>query len=154
MNLEDWKESGWLREHKTSAQEIKGIMALVERDITDAERKEISTDWRFNIAYNACLQLVTALLYASGYGAGRGESKHYRTIQALPLILGSEFVPVKDYLDSCRRKRNISEYDAAGMISEKEAEDLLTAARKLKDHVENWLERYHPVEPGGTPVKY
>jgi hypothetical protein len=79
MSLEVWKNSGWLRRHKTSAKEISGLMTLVERDLTDAAREEISTDWRFNIAYNASLQLATAVLYASGYRAGKGESKHYRT---------------------------------------------------------------------------
>jgi hydrogenase/urease accessory protein HupE len=73
MNLEAWKESGWLREHETTAKEISGIMALVERDLTDASREEISTDWRFNIAYNAGLQLATVVLYASGYRAGMGK---------------------------------------------------------------------------------
>ena len=75
---------------------LPNLMALVQRDLTDAAREEISTDWRFNIAYNAGLQLATVVLYASGYRAGRGESKHYRTIQALPLIMGKEFMPVSN----------------------------------------------------------
>ena len=144
MSLEVWKDSGWLREHETSAKEISGLMALVERDLTDAAREEISTDWRFNNAYNAGLQLATAVLCASGYRAGRDESKHYRTIQALPLNMGPEFVPVKDYLDNCRRKRNVSEYDTAGTVSEKESNELLRTAQRLKDQVENWLEENHP----------
>jgi hypothetical protein len=132
MSLEGWKDSGWLREHETSAKEISGLMALVERDLTDAAREEISTDWRFNIAYNAGLQLATAVLYASGYRAGKGESKHYRTIQALPLIMGPEFLPVKDYLDNCRRKRNVNEYDRAGTVSEKETHELLEDRTKVE----------------------
>jgi hypothetical protein len=60
------------------------------------------------------------------------------------LIMGPEFVSVKDYLDNCRRKRNVSEYDTAGAVSEKEANELLRTAVKLKDHVENWLEENHP----------
>jgi hypothetical protein len=73
-----------------------------------------------------------------------GESKHYRTIQALPLIMGPEFQPMKDYLDNCRRKRNITEYDTAGTVSEKEANQLPVTAQGLKDQVENWLEKTHP----------
>ena len=42
MSLERWTENGWLREYKTSAQEVANILALVERDLTDAEREEIS----------------------------------------------------------------------------------------------------------------
>lgn len=144
MSLERWTENGWLREYKTSAQEVANILALVARDLTDAEREEISNDWRFNIAYNAGLQLATIVLYAAGYRAGRGEGKHYRVIQALPLAMGSELSPKRDYFDNCRRKRNVSEYDAAGTISAKEAGDLLQIVREFKIEVENWLKQNHP----------
>jgi hypothetical protein len=123
MSLELWKRNGWLREYKTSIREIASLLTLVERDLNDAAREEISTDWQFNIAFNAGLQLATVVLYAAGYRAGRGESKHYRVIQALPLVMGPQFSTIRDYLDNCRRKRNVSEYDAAGTISEKESEE-------------------------------
>ena len=74
MSLEIWKNNGWLREHETSPQEVAGILELVERDLTDASRPEISTDWRFNIAYNARLQLATLALYVAGYRTGRGKA--------------------------------------------------------------------------------
>ena len=144
MSLERWTENSWLREYKTSAQEVANILALVERDLTDAEREEISNDWRFNIAYNAGLQLATIVLYAAGYRAGRGESKHYRVIQALPLVMGSQFSPKRDYFDNCRRKRNVSEYDAVGTISAKEAGDLLQIVQEFKIEVESWLTQNHP----------
>jgi hypothetical protein len=38
------------------------------------------------IAYKAGLQLATVVFSASAYWVGRGESKHYRVIQALPCI--------------------------------------------------------------------
>lgn len=143
MSLEVWVKNGWLREHKTSPQEVAGILDLVERDLSDASRAEISTDWRFNIAYNAGLQLATLVLYVAGYRTGRGESKHFRVIQALPLVLGQEFVAARDYLDNCRRKRNVSEYDTAGTISVKEADDLLRTVRELKAKIEHWLLKNH-----------
>jgi hypothetical protein len=95
MSLDVWKTNGWLREYITSKKEITNLLRLVERDITDAYRQEISTDWRFNIAYNAGLQLATLVLFASGYRTGRGESKHYRVIQALPLVMGNNFNVIK-----------------------------------------------------------
>ena len=82
MSLEGWKDSGWLREHETSAKEISGLMALVERDLTDAAREEISTDWRFNIAYNAGLQLATTVLSAAGYRAGKLSKSRIQTTVA------------------------------------------------------------------------
>jgi uncharacterized protein (UPF0332 family) len=145
MSLELWEKNGWLREHKTSPQEINGILSLVERDIEDASREVISIDWQFNIAYNAGLQLATLSLLAAGYRAGRGESKHYRVIQALPLVMGEQYSTLRNYLDNCRRKRNVSEYDAVGTISEKEAEDLLQTVKEFKIAVESWLKKNHPV---------
>lgn len=144
MSLELWKRNCWLREYKTSVREIASLLTLVERDLNDAAREEISTDWQFNIAFNAGLQLATVVLYAAGYRAGRGESKHYRVIQALPLVMGPQFSTIKDYLDNCRRKRNVSEYDAAGTISEKESEELLRTVREFKIKVEGWLKKNRP----------
>jgi len=144
MSLDAWKTNGWLREYSTSKQEISDLLGLVGRDLKDAARQEISTDWRFNIAYNAGLQLATLILFAAGYKTGRGESKHYRVIQALPLVMGSNFNVVRDYLDNCRRKRNVSEYDAAGTISEKELNDMLALVMSFKNQVEEWLKKYHP----------
>ena len=116
----------------------------MERDLADSAREEISTDWRFNIAYNAGLQLATVALYASGYRAGRGESKHYRVIQALPSVMGKRFSSIAAYLDNCRRKRNVSEYDAVGTISQKEVEDLQRTVEQLKAEVEIWLKENYP----------
>ena len=144
MSLEIWIANGWLREYSTSANEVTNLLELVERDLIDASQQEISTDWRYNIAYNAGLQLATLVLYAAGYRTGRGESKHYRVIQALPLVLGNEFTTVRDYLDNCRRKRNVSEYDAAGTISEIELSDLLGVVKDFKKQVEEWLKENYP----------
>jgi hypothetical protein len=144
MTLESWQENGWLRPHNTSKQEVISILELVERDLADASKVEISKDWRFNIAYNAGLQLATLVLFISGYRTGRGEGKHYRIIQALPLVMGERFTITRDYLDNCRRKRNVCEYDAAGTISQKEAEDLLQTVTEFKIEVEKWLKQNHP----------
>ena len=43
----------------------------------------------------------------------------------------------------CRRKRNVSEYDAVGTVSEKEAEDLIAAVQEFKIDAEHWLRSHH-----------
>jgi len=88
MSLKLWLDNGWLRVHKTSKNEIENLLMIVERDLKDA-KEGISDDWRFGIAYNAALKLCAVLLYAEGFKAERN-LQHYRTIQALPHILGSE----------------------------------------------------------------
>lgn len=142
MTLQQWADNGWLTPHKTSAQEIANLLAIVERDLTDAAR-EISADARFGIAYNAALMLCTALLYAAGYRATR-TLQHYRTIQALPLILGPAYRAEANYLDTCRKKRHIAEYEYVGGTTEEDVTELVVTVRALRDKALAWLKQHHP----------
>ena len=142
MSLEQWAKNGWLRPHKSSRQEIANLLEIVDRDLKDAE-SNISSDWQFGIAYNAALKLCTILLHASGY---RPEQKlgHYRTVTALPLILGEEQNDNAEYLDVCRGKRNTVEYDAAGAVTRDEARELISFAKEMRQGVLDWLKKSHP----------
>lgn len=142
MSLKQWSDNGWLRPHTTSPQEIADLWAIVERDLADAEGN-ISADWRFGIAYNAALKLCTVLLHASGYRPEK-TLQHYRTIAAMPLVLGEDRKDDADYLETCRVKRNTVEYDMAGVATEQDAVELTDFARKLRRPVIEWLKKRHP----------
>ncbi len=142
MTLKNWLNNGWLRPHKTSIKEIADLLMIVERDLKDAEGG-ISDDWRFGIAYNAALKICTILLYAQGYRAEKN-LQHYRTIQALPLILGADRKADADYLNTCRAKRNIVEYDYIGAVSSDDADELIAFTKEFKKDVKEWLETNHP----------
>ena len=45
MSLGDWLRNSWLVEHKTSAEEIAGLLAIVERDLANAKVAGLSDDW-------------------------------------------------------------------------------------------------------------
>ena len=117
------------------------MLAIVERDLVDAEG-EISPDWRFGIAYNAALKLCTILVHASGYRPERA-LQHYRTIAALPLVLGDGRKDDADYLETCRTKRNIAEYETAGVATEKDASELVDFVKELRTDVLDWLKKHH-----------
>ena len=140
-SLRDWAESGWLRPHKTDKAEIAGLLGIVERDLGDA-RRDISADWRFGIAYNAALRLCTILLYAEGYRPERN-LQHHRTIQALGLILGPSRRADVEYLEVCRKKRNVIEYDAPGTVTVRDATELVAFVVELRDRVLAWLGERH-----------
>jgi hypothetical protein len=142
MTLKQWADNGWLESHGTSVEEIANLLAIVDRDLADAG-ESISPDWRFGIAYNAAQKLCTILLYAEGYRAAR-VLQHYRTIQALPLILGPGHQADAEYLDSCRKKRNIVEYDYVGGATEDEALELSAYVGELQEVVLGWLKQHHP----------
>jgi hypothetical protein len=142
MSLREFASKGWLRPHKTSKQEIADLLTIVDRDLRDATA-EISADWRFGIAYNAALKLCSILLHAEGYRAGQG-SHHMRTIATLPLNLQKRTKADADYLDACRRKRNIVEYDRAGGATDSEADELIEFVQELRKDVLSWLRTNHP----------
>ena len=142
MRLQQWKSNGWLQAHQTTPSQITDLLAIVDRDLEDSIR-DLSPDWQFGIAYNAALKLCTILLYASGYRPEKNLA-HYRTLAALPIILGSERKDDADYLDACRAKRNTAEYDAAGTVSQSEAQELRAFALELRTDVIAWLRANHP----------
>ncbi len=44
MSFELWKENGWLREHKTSVQEVAAILGLAEREDLLRAAKEFKVE--------------------------------------------------------------------------------------------------------------
>jgi len=142
MSLGDWLRNSWLVEHKTSREEIAGLLAIVERDLANAKVAGLSDDWRLSIAYNAALQAATAALAAAGYRAVR-EQHHYRTLQSLALTIGWP-APKVDRFDRFRKKRNIIGYESAGVVSEREAQEMHELATGLRNDVLAWLEKQHP----------
>jgi len=142
MTLSQWESNGWLRTEPTSRDEIANLLAIVDRDLQDS-RGPLSPDWQFGIAYNAALKLCTVLLRAEGYRPSHG-LQHYRTLMAMPLILGKSKTKNADYLDSCRKKRNTVEYDYVGGATEEDARELLDFTTQLRADVLTWLEDKHP----------
>lgn len=124
------------------------MLRIVERDLQDAAGS-ISADWQFGIAYNAALKLCTILLYASGYKPEKA-LQHYRTIQALPVILGSTYKEDAKYLDTCRNKRNTAEYDYAGVAGADDVDEIIDFVKELREAIIKWLKENHPQLLSGT----
>jgi len=142
MSLQDWLRNGWLTEHKSSKEEIAGLLGIIERDLGTSQNTSIPTDWRFAIAYNAALQVATAALAASGYRASR-ESHHYRTIHSLELTVGTDAMRIRS-LDAFRKKRNVSNYEMGGAVSDREVLEMIQLAVSLRNDLDTWLRANHP----------
>lgn len=85
---------------------------------------------------------ATAALAASGYRAVR-DAHHYRVIQSLAHTIKADASLIALF-DQFRKKRNISGYDHAGMISDQEAKEMVNLASRLRQEVEEWLRENHP----------
>lgn len=144
MNLKDLLNQGKLRAHRTSKKEIENILGIVRRDIKDSKIEDLSSDRRFACAYNAILQLATILLYCSGYKP-EGTGHHFTVFQAMKIIMGNNYYELTDYFDSCRSKRNITDYDYVGTISDSEAEELIEEAEIFLELTLNWLKKNYEV---------
>ncbi len=142
MSLSDWLEKGWLVKHRPDRRETRELVGIADRDIADAQAKGISIDTRLSLAYNAALQLAIAALAATGYRASH-EAHHYRTIQSLAFTINAS-ADLVDQLDGFRKKRNISDYERAGAVSEHEAGEMLALAKTLRKTVTGWLKNSHP----------
>lgn len=143
MTLKQLLDKGKLAQHTTSQQEVGNLLKLVGRDIADAKIKGLSNDRKFATAYNAVLQLATIGLNCKGYKT-KGSGHHFTVFQAMVEVFGSEYKDKADYFDSCRTKRNLTDYTLSGGISEKEAEELLQEAIKFSTEVVGWLKKNYP----------
>jgi uncharacterized protein (UPF0332 family) len=127
---------------RSSAGEIANLLHICDRDLGKVQITELGPDWRLSIAHNAALQAATAALAAAGYRA-RKEGQHYRLIQSLAFTVNTNPAIIKQ-LDKFRQKRNISDYERAGLVTEQEAEEMIALAKQLRNDVEQWLHVHHP----------
>jgi len=142
MSLERYSRNRWIRRHETSPREISDLLAIVDRDVGQSQIPGLAPEWRFDIAYNAVLQLATAALAAAGYRSERA-NKHQRTLECLGFTLGIERERVL-FLDTCRRKRHTAIYERVGAISDSEADEMVAAAEQLRKEMKEWLREKHP----------
>jgi hypothetical protein len=63
------------------------------------------------------------------------------TIAMITKILGTEMKDDADYLDSCRRKRNIVEYDCVGGATKEDVDELRDFIFEFKEVVIEWSQK-------------
>jgi hypothetical protein len=142
MSLDSWLNDKLIVRHRPSAGEIAQLLQICDRDMGTVEIDELSPDWRLSIAHNAAVQAAKAALAAAGYRA-RKEGQHYLVLQSLAFTVktGPDIIA---QLDKFREKRNISDYERAGVVTEQEAAEMVALARRLRADVEQWLRAHHP----------
>ena len=129
--------------HVTSRRELEGLRAVVSRDLTDVRLPGLSTDRQFATAYNAVLQLAKMAIACAGYRVV-GTRHHQTTFEAVELAMGPTVANLASYFDTCRRKRNILDYDNAQVVTESEAQELVQQAEAFRTLVEQWMAHHHP----------
>lgn len=136
-------EAGWLEELPASTADVQALLGVLDRALEEAEGPLKYADTRFELAYRAVLTAATIVIRAEGARVGR-QRHHEHTFRAIELIKAPGLSDRARYYDACRRKRNVAEYEMAGRVSEKEADELLREAQRLAVAVREWLKREHP----------
>lgn len=122
--------------------ELDDLRSIVKRSLGDLKSKELSTDLRFVVAYDAARTLALMIVRAEGYRP-RSVGGHFNTFQALQAA-DKAFVQAAVYFDGCRLKRNQSEYDFAGGVSDVETASLVKTAQQFEIDAEAWIKGKYP----------
>lgn len=133
-----------VKTHTTSLAEINDLRELIDRDLADADVSGLSADRSFAIAYNAALQIAQMVIACHGYRVRSISGHHQATFEALELVFGTSSAALCAYLDVCRQKRNIVEYDRASVATDTEAAELRSRTKELYDQAEEWISKHHP----------
>lgn len=145
MTWNDLLKEGRIDTHQTSWQELEDLRGVVERDLADAQITGLSDDRRFATAYNAALQSTKMVIACCGYRLRGTTGAHHTTFECLKLAMGTSIYKTANFLDRCRRKRNIADYDAAGHVSTTEADEMIKAAKSFAEKVEKWISQNYPM---------
>lgn len=134
MSFEGLLRSRAIERVQVTPREIAELLAVARRDIRVARALTTSDlDWAFAIAYNAILQLSIAYMNSQGYRP-RGEGGHYNTFRFMAEALPEEQTTIRR-LQRLRKKRNVTVYEATGLVSEKEAHDVIDFAERYYDEI-------------------
>jgi len=128
MSLDKLIADGSIHPFKATAKEIARSMELAHRDLNQAKRiLPESLDWAYSIAYNAVLQASRAYMFHQGYRPASVES-HKATLAFMQISVEPQLKETIDYFDRVRNKRHRVIYDEVGLVSEKEAQQLIQKA--------------------------
>lgn len=123
-------------------QELDNLRTIVARSLRDVLAPGLSVDARFVLAYDAARTLSLMIVRAAGYRP-RSAGAHYHTFAALECA-DPAFGALSAYFDGCRIKRNVSEYEFSGGITDTEADGLLQTVRQFSIDAEEWIRVHFP----------
>lgn len=119
-----------VRQQATSADEIRALFRVVERDLEQAEVPGLYPDGKYTFVYNAALQLATIVLRLKGLRVGAA-GHHRETFHVVEPLVPEAMQSIVAEFEHARRKRNTVMYDQAGTISEHEVNDLRQAVKEF-----------------------
>ena len=149
MTLENLVGKG-LRKENAHPEEIQRLLGKAQTRLSDAASEEISRESRFDLAYEAILQLAICALRANGYRPDSRGGHHVIALQSLTKSIGYPKDKIR-LLDEFRRQRAIGLYDGSFDPTETEIKALLETADDLQQALQTWLIKNHPQFTSPSP---
>lgn len=143
MSFERWVENSWIEPRATSPEEIRDLLSIVGRALSDARVEAISDDLRVVTAFNAILTSATIALRASGYRILSRGAHHHKTIESLEITLHAEEDLIRKIM-GVAKKRNATSYDSAGNVTQQDVQHALHLATEIQERIIAWLKSVHP----------
>ena len=128
-----------LQREASDPAEIQRLLRKIGTKLADAKNAQISHDSRFDLAYEALLQIGLTALRANGLRPDSRGGHHVLALQTLDTTIGFPRERLR-LLDRFRRQRAAGLYDGSFQPSEAEVQALLDVASELEAHLAKWLE--------------
>jgi hypothetical protein len=142
MTLDNLIGKGLQREPATK-EEIHRYLVKIATKLADAKSESISLDSRFDLAYEALLQIGLAALRANGLRPDSRGGHHILALQTLNVSIGYGREKLR-VLDEFRRRRAQGLYDGSFDPSQSELDALISTVFELNAYLESWIEAEHP----------
>lgn len=131
-----------LEKAETDAQEVARYLAKIQRKIEDSKRESNHLDTRFDIAFEALLQIAICALRVNGYRTTSAAGHQQVAIQLLPKSIGIDIAEIR-VLDEYRKKRSLGLYQADFEPSAQEVKSVSAAVERLRGSLLAWTRKYH-----------
>lgn len=132
-----------LEKAETDRDEVARYLAKIRRKLEDSKKSSISLDSRFDIAFEALLQIALAALRINGYRTTTEAGHQPLAIQLLPKSLGIEPGELRA-LDEYRKKRSIGLYEADFDPSESEVKAVIRTVERLLEKLTGHIRAARP----------
>lgn len=128
------------------------MWAKAVRSFRSSSLPELDRDAAFTLAYQAALQLATALIRAAGYRT-RGEAHHHHTFAAVAALGLGEMSDAARDLNVIRQRRHSAIYDWESATSEQDLAAIRASTLRLFAAGRAWLAGARPALTPGLSDK-
>jgi uncharacterized protein (UPF0332 family) len=135
MSIERLVQAGSIHPFRATSDEVDKALQVARRDLALAENiLSESLDWSYSIAYNAVLQACRAYMFHLGYRPA-SSAAHKATFEFMQIAVDQPLKRAVSYFDRVRKKRHRIIYNEVGLVTEKEARELLKKARGFISYI-------------------